>query len=520
MIKSIFIFCTIIVFNITLYAQTCPIIPMPAEAQKTNDRFVLSRQTQLYINDPILASTAAYLQLRMLDLFSIPLTLTTTMYETNIIELKINNNDTFQKEEYKLSINNHSVRIVGNSVEGVVNGIASLLQLAAIKKTDNEIIVLDGWLIKDKPLYTWRGLMLDESRHFFGINKVKSILDWMAFYKLNRFHWHLTDVPGWRIEIKKYPRLALVGGIGTHTNPNVPAQFYTQQQIAEIVQYATQRNIMIIPEIDMPGHATAANKAYPQYNGGGSAQYPDFTFHPGKDSTYSYLNDILKEVRALFPSGLLHLGGDEVKFGSDIWLKDARIKNLMERNKMNTVQDVEQYFMQRMADSVFKMNAKLLAWDEVATMNFPKDKTIIFWWRHDKPQQLSGALNKGYQVVLCPRLPLYFDFVQDSTHTLGRKWGKAYSPLKDVYNFDVHSIPVITTSNQKNILGIQANVWSETITDTHRLDYMLYPRIAALAEAAWTPKEKKNYTGFTNTLQQHMLLYNEERINYYNPFIN
>src|SRR5690606_13307445 len=170
-------------------------------------------------------------------------------------------------------------------------------------------IAIPAWEITDQPRYAWRGLMLDESRHFFGKEKVKSILDWMAFYKLNRFHWHLTDEPAWRLEIKKYPLLTLIGGIGSFTDGAAPAAYYTQQQIHEIVAYAAERNITVIPEIDMPGHATAANRAYPEYSGGGTEAHPHFTFNPGKEDTYAYLTDILRETNALFPSQLLHLGG-------------------------------------------------------------------------------------------------------------------------------------------------------------------------------------------------------------------
>lgn len=506
-------------FQATLKAQNiCPVIPAPIESVKTKDSFALSAQTQLFVGSPELKPATAYLQFQMLEMFSIPLSVTPAARSFNTIELQLNKNASAGNEGYSLSVSNKKIIITGSSVGGVINGISSLLQLSAFKMRAGETIMLDGWTIKDEPLYSWRGFMLDESRHFFGIDKVKSILNWMAFYKLNRFHWHLTDEPGWRIEIKKYPRLALVGGIGSYTNPDVPAQFYTQQQIAEVVRYAAERNITVIPEIDMPGHATAANKAYPAFSGGGSDKHPEFTFHPGKEATYGYLTDILREVNALFPSGMLHLGGDEVSFGNDKWMADADVKSLMARNKLSTVQDVEQYFMQRMADSVFKMNARLLAWDEVANMNFPTDKTIVFWWRHDRPQQLATTLNKGYATVLCPRLPFYFDFVQDSTHTAGRKWGKAYSPLKDVYDFNARALPVVTAANEKLVLGVQANLWTETMQDSYRLDYMLYPRIAALAEAAWTAADRKNYKVFTNKLERHFILYKKEGINYFDPF--
>jgi hexosaminidase len=512
------LFCVLLLMlaQATMNAQNgCPVIPQPALAKEVKAGFVLNKNTALIVDDASLLPAANYLQKQLLLQNAIPLSIQPNGIGAYI---RLSLTKKMVAESYQLNMNARQIHISGADEASVFYGIISLLQLAATSQNKSGNLMLQCWNIEDRPAYGWRGLMLDESRHFFGIDKVKSILNWMAFYKLNRFHWHLTDEPAWRIEIKNYPQLALVGGIGSYTNPNAPAQFYTQDQIAEIIRYAEERHITVIPEIDMPGHATAANKAYPQFSGGGSEKHPEFTFHPGKEETYNYLTNILREVNALFPSRMLHLGGDEVSFGNDKWLADPDVKQLMARRQLKTVQEVEQYFMQRMADSVYALNAKLLAWDEVANMNLPKKQTIVFWWRHDKPQQLETTLNNGYQTVLCPRLPFYFDFVQDSTHSVGRKWNKAYSPLEDVYNFNAANQPGVKAANRNQVLGVQANVWTETMADSYRLDYMLYPRIAALAETAWSSAERKNYPSFVRNLKQHFLLYNKERINYFNPF--
>lgn len=493
----------------------CPVIPQPSVSTEIPAFFSLNKGVAIVIDDESLLPAARYLQKQLLLQNKMPLAIQPKASGPHI-RLSLSKKN--RAESYQLEMNAKGIHISGPGNQAVFYGVISLLQLTSSVKSSQGSLLVKCWNIEDYPVYGWRGLMLDESRHFFGMEKVKSILNWMAFYKLNRFHWHLTDEPAWRIEIKNYPRLALVGGIGSYTNPYTPAQFYTQEQVAEIVQYAAERHITVIPEIDMPGHATAANNAYPQFSGGGSEKHPEFTFHPGKEGTYSYLTDILREINTLFPARMLHLGGDEVSFGNDKWLADPDVKSLMVRKKLKTVQEVEQYFMQRMADSVYAMNAKLLAWDEVAGMDLPKKETIVFWWRHDKPQQLQTTLDKGYQTVLCPRIPFYFDFVQDSTHSLGRKWNKAYSGLQDVYDFNAGNLQGVNSSNQNQILGVQANVWTETIADNHRLDYMLYPRIAALAETAWSGNDKKNYTSFIQNLKQHFLLYNNERINYFNPF--
>ena len=361
--------------------------------------------------------------------------------------------------------------------------------------------------------------MLDESRQFFGKEEVKKILDEMAFYKLNRFHWHLTDEPGWRIEIKQYPRLSLVGGIGNYHNPIAPAQYYTQKDIEEIVAYAAELHISVIPEIDMPGHATAANRAYPEFSGGGSAKHPEFTFNPGKEETYQYLSNILKEIDVLFPSQMIHIGGDEVSFGNEKWKTDPAVQQLMKDQKLTSLEAVEHYFLKRMADSVIKQNNMILGWDEVTASSLPTGKTIVFWWRQEKPEQLKNALEKGYKVVLCPRIPFYFDFVQDSSNLAGRRWpGGLFSSLKGVYDFTVNNLPAGVDKNSPLIEGIQANLWTETVASTQRMYYLTFPRLIALAEAAWTNADKKDFGQFEKRLKTALPLLKAQGIYYFdNP---
>ena len=499
--------------------EQCPVIPAPIEAKATNASFVISKRTRLVLGSDPLNNAAEYLKQRLLDVTLIPLSTTSDIEASNTIFLGLDKKATAGDERYRLTITDNQIKIIGYSEEGVINGISSLLQLVMLSRQQNKKgdIPVAGWQISDGPRYKWRGFMLDESRHFMGKNKVLQLLDWMAFYKLNRFHWHLTDEPGWRIEIKRYPKLALLGGLGNFTNPTAPAAYYTQQEISEIVHSAAQRNITVIPEIDMPGHATAANRAYPQYSGGGNEQHPDFTFDPGNEGTYGYLMNILREVNLLFPSGMIHLGGDEVSFGTDKWAQHEGIQKLMQANALKDLKAVERYFMERMADSVYSLHSGLLVWDEMAAVNLPKDQTVICWWRHDQPRQLQLALDKGYRVIVCPRLPYYFDFVQDSSHRMGRKWGKGYAPIQDVYNYKVGAL-VKDSKQQAQVLGIQANLWTETVTSFNRMDYMVFPRIAALAEAAWTMDALKNYDGFADRLKMQLPLYRNAGIYFYNPF--
>lgn len=481
-----------------------------------NGSFKLSANTSILAADrDALSSGIHFLQKEMLRRRQIPLTFGAPG-ASSVIKLILSKKKDSKDDAYILEITKDRVTIEAGSPSGIFYGIVSLLQISSLAGQEKGAVILPACKVEDYPEYAWRGFMLDESRHFFGTEKVKQLLDWMTFYKLNRFHWHLTDEPGWRIEIKKYPLLTLVGGIGNFLEEHAPAQYYTQEQINEIVSYAAERYIEVIPEIDMPGHATAANRAYPQHSGGGTGQHPEFTFHPGKESTYQYLSNILKEVNALFPSGLIHLGGDEVSFGNQQWSTFPEVKQLMEKEHLVGLKQVEKYFIKRMSDTLASINTKTLVWDEAAGFNLPKESTIIFWWRQDKPEQLDTAIKNGYQVVICPRLPFYFDFVQDSTHHYGRRWEGNFNTIKTVYSF---SLPAVSPKIARGqILGVQANLWAETLENINRLDYLVFPRITALAEVAWnSPNERTDPKGFMNRVEKHLLLFEKASLYFYNP---
>lgn len=497
----------IILFQGAKAQENIPIIPLPQSYTYVNESFDINRQLKIAFDDEF-KNEAYFLQKQLFEIKGI-----TAIFESDVkdahISLLKQQSEISKKGAYKVQMNKYNIQITAAEDEGIFNGIASVIQLVAVSQ--NKVAC---WNIEDAPLYEWRGFMLDESRHFFGIEKVKQLLDYMALYKLNRFHWHLTDEPGWRIEIKKYPLLTYTGGVGNFTDHNAPPKYYTQKQIKEVVSYAAERKIVVIPEIDMPGHARAANRAYPEFSGGGSERYPEFTFDPGNEKTYQYLTDILKEINVLFPSEMIHLGGDEVHFGNEAWNHNEGVKALMKRENMTELAQVEKYFMVRMADSLFAMNNKILAWDEMAEIALPIDKTIIFWWRHDKKDQLQKALDKNYPVVLCPRIPFYFDFVQDESHRIGRRWASNYSDLEKVYKFTTNNL--INEKNKSQVLGFQANLWTETVSTEQRLDFMTYPRISALAEAAWG--QNNNYEDYLNRLKLQLSLYQKSNIYYFNPF--
>ncbi|WP_296635705.1 beta-N-acetylhexosaminidase [Polaribacter sp.] len=509
---TIFLLLTVCVY-VNGYAQ---IIPQPNQLSFGKDTFIISKKARLNYNiadkqileifvEKLEAQTGISIKTESVSKQKASIIL------TEDASLKSNN------EGYELQISKNSIEIKAATNTGLFYGLQSLLQLSTFSKNKSKKIALPTAKIVDKPLYEWRGLMLDESRHFFGKEKVKELLDWMAFFKLNKFHWHLTDGPGWRIEIKKYPKLTSVGAKGNWHNPDAAPLFYTQADIKEIVAYAAKRHIEIIPEIDMPGHAAAANSAYPEFSGGGSKKYPDFTFNPGKEGTYQYLTDILKEVAELFPSKWIHLGGDEVHYGNHKWKTDSHVQALMKKQNLKTLRDVENYFLHRMKDSVLSLNKKMVGWDEIVDANIASEESMVMWWRHDKPKQLKKALNKGYETVLCPRIPLYFDFVQMDAHKWGRKRRGEFCTLDKLYAFP-NSLSIAPKRKKQFVKGIQANVWTERIQNEDRFDFMIYTRLVALAEAAWTQEKNKNYENFIIRLKPVLDLFDKNGLYYFNPF--
>lgn len=498
-------------------AQNSVIIPQPQLYIAEDGQFVLDSTVVIGVNDNTLLPQANYLQTHLEQASGIAIAVSPDESKSTIDFRLTKAGVPDTAGAYRLDITPHKITISANDNSGIFHGVISLLQLAESRPAAQKISI-DACSIIDAPRYQWRGFMLDESRHFFGKEKVEQLLDWMAFYKLNRFHWHLTDDDGWRIQIKKYPALTVLGAIGNHTDTLAPAQYYTQDEIKEIVSYARDRFITVIPEIDMPGHATAANRAYPEFSGGSMPGYENYTFDPGNKKTYSYLADILKEVNNLFPSRMIHLGGDEVALGMQAWAGRPAITKMVEQNKLASLEDVEHYFFARMADTVNNMGDRVLCWDESATADLSPAKTIVMWWRQNFPSQLEFALDKKYDVVLCPRLPLYFDFVQDKSHISGRRWnGRFFNSLRDIYHFPDMQLPGdLLQSNL--ILGIQANLWTETISSSKRLDFMIFPRLAALAESAWTVASHKDEASFDERLKAELPLYDRRGVYYYNPF--
>jgi len=431
-----------------------------------------------------------------------------------IIELELVSSSEKRSESYELHVGKERIKLTAPDPKGIFYGLMTIWQQLRFSNSKT----IPCAYIKDEPRFEYRGFMLDESRHFFGKEKVIQLIDLMATFKLNTFHWHLTDESGWRVEIKAFPKLSIIGGKGNADNPDAPSKFYTQEEIKEIIVYAANRHITIIPEIDMPGHASAANRAYPEFSGGGSERRPDWTFDIGKESTYRYLNSILEEVAGLFPSKYIHLGGDEVHFGNEKWSTNDSIQSLMKREGLKTLVEVEHFFTRRMATNLLKMDKQLAGWDEIIESGVSNKNTLVYWWRHDKEEQLKKSLTTGFNTILCPRIPLYFDFVQHDTHSNGRRWGGGFGAAEDVYLYpdNTHHF---SDEEMDLIKGIQANLWTEKFDSEKWLDFMTFPRLLALSESAWTMKKNKDFSRFNNNLPLVFEFLEEQKIYFFNSLI-
>lgn len=507
------------IFLSAILGTVCPLVPRPQHSSAVEETFVL-KDGAVISYDAAFRPQAQLLQAELHRYAGVEAVLAESGVHKDLKpQISIcPGPKSFEKEEYSIKMGRGGVQLKASDASGAVNAVMAFVQLARLSDRNHGKVEMDCWNIEDRPRYQWRGFMLDEARHFFGKEKVKQLLDWMALYRMNRFHWHLADTQAWRIEILKWPRLANVGGIGNHTEPDAPAKYYTQAEIREIVAYAAERNIEIIPEIDMPGHATAAVRAYPEYDGGGSEKVHSYTFNPGKEGTYAFLSSVLAEVDVLFPSQIIHLGGDEVSYANSDWKTDKDVQQLMQRENLDSLKQVEQYFSRRMADSVYARCNKVAAWDEVVDAGLDKDRTIVYFWRPNRTDMLQKALDAGYPIVFSPRLPMYFDYAQDTLQVHGVDWRRfTANTYVKVYEYECDACDV-KYPKHPDILGVQANMWTERVCTDDRLDYMIFPRLAALAETAWTDRDKKNLEDFNRRLELQLELYREDKIYFCNPF--
>jgi hexosaminidase len=410
-------------------------------------------------------------------------------------------------ESYELDVSPERVELTASARAGLFYGAVTLWQLMSAPTADGKPAI-PAVHITDAPRFRWRGLMLDSARHFQSPEFVMRYIDWMALHKLNVLGWHLTDDQGWRLEIRKYPRLTSVGAwrvpagaaaqrdIDPATGrPRLYGGFYTQAQVRRIVAYASERNVTVVPEIDMPGHATAAIVAYPRV---GVLDHPpravssDWGVHPNlfnvEESTFAFLEDVLTEVMELFPSEYIHTGGDEAV--KDQWKASARVQTRMRELGVPNEAALQGYFTRRMAEFLEAHGRRLIGWDEILEGGVPQGAAVMSW------RGVEGAIAaaaRGHDTVLSPDPTLYLDNRQGTGPEEPPGRGRVVS-LQTVYDFDPLPGPLATDG--RHVLGVQANLWTEHVRTEEQASYMTWPRAAALAEVAWSPPERRSWPDF------------------------
>ncbi len=529
--KSLFLFFLIPVICFSQSSKNVlPIIPRPHEVIIDTGNFTLTDNTVIVIPGIYFEGEAKYLQSQMENLLGKKLQIVNAVpVREKYILLQQVDTTAKMRDYYRLNITDSSVSIYGGKNEGVFWGIQSLLQL--LGASDSISLKIPCCHIHDYPRYSWRGMHLDVCRHFFTKEEVKKYLDLLALYKFNIFHWHLTDDQGWRIEIKKYPLLTQIGSIRKETVIGKPSDtarydgkayegFYTQEDIREIVAYAQERHITIVPEIEMPGHALAALSACPQFSCCMEPLEPattwgvfDDVYCAGNDSTFEFLENILSEVCELFPGKYIHIGGDECP--KDRWMLCEKCQRRIRSENLKDEHESQSYFIRRIEKFLNSKGKQIIGWDEILEGGLAPNAAVMSW--RGTEGGIEAAKQKHY-VVMSPGKPCYFDHYQSKNKKSEPLAIGGYNPLESVYNYEP-TPKQLSISERKYILGAQGNVWTEYITDFNQVEYMSVPRMCALAETLWTPSAKKNYNNFIARLKNHSRLLDMMKVNYAKHFL-
>ena len=543
------IFCILLLTCLQTMAQkNISIIPQPVELQMFVGEFVLEAKTKISFNTPKAIRSAELLAQKL----NAPtgFSLVPSQGSSGVVQLILNPTPEAQlgAEGYALEVTPKGITLRANQAAGLFYGVQTLLQLLP-KEIESKAAVKAKWVvpavkITDYPRFGWRGIMFDVSRHFFKKDEVKKYIDQLAKLKYNTFHWHLTDDNGWRIEIKSLPKLTEIGAwrvartghYGDRADPKEgePATyggFYTHDDIREIVQFAADRNVTIVPEIDVPGHSLAALAAYPElsctkakayvnpgtpfsdwYGNGTFKMKVENTLNPSDEKVYEFLDKVFTEVAALFPNPYIHVGGDECYKG--YWLQDAGCQALMKKLNIRHVEDLQGYFMGRVEQILTKKGKKLLGWDEILEGGISKNATVMSW------RGVKGgieAAQMGHDVVMTPTTFAYLDYNQGDVTIDPPIY--ANLRLQKSYSFE----PVPDGVEAKYILGGQGNLWTEQIPNLRYAEYMTYPRGWALAEVYWSPKAAKNWPNFVERVENHFERADVAEVNYskaiYDPIV-
>ncbi|HAS8401064.1 TPA: beta-N-acetylhexosaminidase [Vibrio vulnificus] len=445
-------------------------------------------------------------------------------------EIVYRSNPTLDEGAYQLKISQEQVRVEAGSSSGFVHATASLLQLLDYNSLTQEA-QLACCSISDSPRFRYRGMMLDCSRHFHSVEQVKRLINLLAHYKFNTFHWHLTDDEGWRVEIKAFPALTEVGawrGVDEAIEPQYThisqryGGFYSQEEIKEVVAYASQRSIMVIPEIDVPGHCRAAIKSLPEmlveaeddtvYRS--IQNYSDNVLNPGLSTTYQFLDGVLEEIAQLFPAPYVHIGADEVPHG--VWSNSPSCQALMKQHGYQDYKELQGHLLRHAEQKLRSLGKRMLGWEEAQHGDKVSKDTVIYSWLSE--EAAVNCARQGFDVVLQPAQTTYLDMTQDyAPEEPGVDWANPL-PLEKAYNYEpLANIPADDPIH-KRIWGIQTALWCEIINNPERMDYMVFPRIIALAEACWTQKEHRDWNDFLSRLKGHLPLLDKQGIKYRQPW--
>lgn len=528
----------LLVCTLTVHAQF-NIVPQPVKAVAGSGSFNLSANTVLVLQDEGEQITANFLNDYLQQFYGFRLQ-TGSNATSNFIRLGTKRFIQPGKDgKYEMQVTPTSINISGDTYQGTFYGVQTLIQLLPLTKSAS--LKVPAATIEDHPRFSYRGLHLDVSRHFAPVEFVKKYIDYIALHKMNYFHWHLTDDQGWRIEIKKYPALTQVGGwrngtiIGRYPgkgNDNIRyGGFYTQEEVKEVVDYAAKRYITVVPEIEMPGHASAAIAAFPWLScfpdqktripenmiseaskraTGKLVQETwgvfDDVFCAGKDSTFRFLQDVLDEVIPLFPGQYVHIGGDECP--KTHWKKCPRCQDRIKLLNLKDEHGLQSYFIQRMERYINSKGKVIIGWDEILEGGLAPN-AIVMSWRGETGG--IEAAKQNHSVIMTPGNYVYLDHSQtknEDSVTIG-----GYTPLDEVYGYE--PIPKeLPADKHKFVLGAQGNVWREYMKNSAKVEYHVFPRLAALSEVLWSPKEKRNYAAFEKRLTTIFKRYDMWKVNY------
>lgn len=505
------------------------LVPLPLSVKYNDGNFILSKSTKIiaFSQGKETQDIAEYLsqQLKTLCGFDLEV-VSSTEVKSNAIVVKISNKSG-TPEAYTLSATMKNVIIDGAGGSGLFYGVQTFLQMAYPQYNDKSTITIPCTEIQDKPEFEWRGMHLDVVRHFFPVEFVKKMIDMLAMQKMNTFHWHLTDDQGWRIEIKRYPKLTSIGAWRDETLvghlDRKPEKydgiryggFYTQDQIKEVVRYAQSRYITIVPEVEMPGHAVAALSAYPEYSctGGPFKVYTKWgitedAYCAGKEGTFEFMENVLSEVAGLFPGKYIHVGGDECL--KNRWKACPDCQKRMQDENLANETELQSYFIKRIETFLYSKDKKLIGWDEILEGGLPTRATVMSWRGY---QGGIEAARSGHNVVMTPTSHCYFDFYQSQDRSKEPLSIGNFLPLDRVYSFN--PVPADLSDNEAtHILGAQANVWTEYMTTEKQVEYMVFPRLCAMAEVVWTPRNQQKFSDFLTRLEKHVKRLEKYGVNY------